>query len=114
MSRSSSRAKITDHRHRKTEQEEDEELLQDEEDEEDEHTIFRESPPCIPPYLLTSANESHQRRRNARLPSPGSKLVDLSVRKRHQRYPRRRNGTRKNAPNNLFSRIPPLPPWCQR
>src|SRR5271163_3741513 len=47
MSRSNSRAKIADHRHRKTEQEEDAELLQDEEDEEDEHTIFRESPPCI-------------------------------------------------------------------
>ena len=45
MSRSSSRAKITDHRHRKTEQEEDAELLQDEEDE-DERTIFRESPAC--------------------------------------------------------------------
>jgi SWI/SNF-related matrix-associated actin-dependent regulator of chromatin subfamily A member 5 len=51
MSRSNSRAKIADHRHRKTEQEEDAELLQDEEDEEDEHTIFRESPPCIPPIL---------------------------------------------------------------
>jgi SWI/SNF-related matrix-associated actin-dependent regulator of chromatin subfamily A member 5 len=48
MSRSSSRAKITDHRHRKTEQEEDAELLQDEEDEEDERTIFRESPACKP------------------------------------------------------------------
>ena len=46
MSRSSSRAKIADHRHRKTEQEEDAELLQDEEDEEDERTIFRESPAC--------------------------------------------------------------------
>jgi SWI/SNF-related matrix-associated actin-dependent regulator of chromatin subfamily A member 5 len=51
MSRSNSRAKIADHRHRKTEQEEDAELLQDEEDEEDEHTIFRESPPCIAPIL---------------------------------------------------------------
>ena len=47
MSRSSSRAKIADHRHRKTEQEEDAELLQDEEDEDDERTIFRESPACI-------------------------------------------------------------------
>ena len=47
MSRSSSRAKITDHRHRKTEQEEDAELLQNEEDEEDERTIFRESPSFI-------------------------------------------------------------------
>jgi len=52
MSRSSSRAKIADHRHRKTEQEEDAELLQDEEDEEDEHTIFRESPPCISSFPL--------------------------------------------------------------
>ena len=47
MSRSSSRAKIADHRHRKTEQEEDAELLQDEEDEDDERTTFRESPACI-------------------------------------------------------------------
>jgi hypothetical protein len=50
MSRSSSRAKITDHRHRKTEQEEDAELLQDEEDEEDERTMFRESPACSPTF----------------------------------------------------------------
>jgi SWI/SNF-related matrix-associated actin-dependent regulator of chromatin subfamily A member 5 len=49
MSRSSSRAKIADHRHRRTEQEEDAELLRDEEDEDDERTIFRESPGCTPP-----------------------------------------------------------------
>jgi SWI/SNF-related matrix-associated actin-dependent regulator of chromatin subfamily A member 5 len=52
MSRSSSRAKIADHRHRKTEQEEDAELLQDEEDEDDERTIFRESPTCNSILLL--------------------------------------------------------------
>ena len=46
MSRSSSRAKIADHRHRKTEQEEDAELLQDEEDEDEQRTVFRESPAC--------------------------------------------------------------------
>jgi SWI/SNF-related matrix-associated actin-dependent regulator of chromatin subfamily A member 5 len=46
MSRSSSRAKIADHRHRKTEQEEDAQLLEDEEADEEEHTIFRESPSC--------------------------------------------------------------------
>jgi len=52
MSRSSSRAKIADHRHRRTEQEEDAELLRDEEEEDDERTVFRESPGCIPPLTL--------------------------------------------------------------
>src|SRR5262245_50993116 len=101
MSRSSSRAKVTDHRHRKTEQEEDAELLQDEQDEE-EQAVVRESPSCIPVSNLPELMSSHQRRRHARLPNPRSKLAHFALRKWHQRYSCRRNGTWKNASNHLL------------
>src|SRR5947207_3783914 len=112
MSRSSSRAKIADHRHRKTEQEEDAELLQDEEDEDDERTIFRESPTCNC-ILLLQTNGSHQRRGNERLPSPRLELVNLPLRKRYKRNSRRRNGNRKNSTNDFLPRLPSIPPWSQ-